>query len=270
MKQTHPFYLLGVRPWESPLLSRSIASIARNHQELQLFYRIDPTLTLLQSGSCHENISPKGQIMAMDCSTSQPQGSPKEMEQLLRHILTQCQRQGYGGIATFFPYTPHPSPLKELTTRLDEEANKHHLLYYTTEEYAPFTRHSKIFLSTALSGGSLEERFAQAIHRYSPQRILMDLEPMGVDFLLPSPKGTGIPRTREEIALQIAQENPFVFFSRELCAKYFTHQHTENSLRFLLFDDETTLNEKIKRAKQWNLYGVSLTWSQVMDFSLFH
>lgn len=270
MKQTHPFYLLGVRPWESPLSSRSISSIARNHGELQLFYRINPALALLQSGSCHQNLSPKGQIMAMDCTTALPQGSFKEIESLLRHILAQCKGQGYKGIATFFPYTPHPSPLKELTTRLDEEAKKEQLLYYTTEEYAPFTHHSKIFLSTALSGGSLEERFSSLIHRYSPQRIVMDIEPMGVDFPLPSPKGTGNPRTLEEINVQIAQEKPYVFFSRELCAKYFTHHNTPHSLNFLLFDDPSTLREKINRAKQWDLYGVSLTWSQVVDFSLFH
>lgn len=267
MKQKEPQFLLGVRPWESPLPVRSVQSLGKKYSELQFFYRVDHHLTLLQSSSCHQNLRPKGQILALDCTTSQPEGN---LSALCTKLLEECHQKSYRGIATFFPYTPHPSPLKELTTTLDHLTKKEGLSFYTTEEYAPYTQHAFLFLSTALSGGTLQGRFSTAIEQYSASRIVMDLEPMGEDFLLPSPKGTGEKKTLEEIHRQIATEAPFVFFSRELCGKYFTYQNTERSLRFVLFDDETTLKEKIALAKQWHLHGVSLTWSEMSPFSLFH
>lgn len=266
MKPKEPILLLGVRPWESPLPIRSIPSISKNHRELQWFYRLDHHLTLLQSGSCHENLKPKGHILALDSTTSQPEGDP---QRVCDTLLEECHRKGYHGIATFFPYTPHPSPLKQLTSLLDQRSKKEGLSYYTTEEYASFTQYAYLFLSTALSGGTLEGRFSQAIQRYTPSRIIMDLEPMGEDFLLPSPKGTGDKKTLEEIHAQIARDHPSVFFSRELCAKYFTHQNRENSMRFLLFDDQSTLKEKMLLAKQWKLQGISTTWSEALPYQLF-
>lgn len=45
------------------------------------------------------------------------------------------------------------------------------------------------------------------------------------------------PLTREELAQKRRQMNPSVFFSGELCARYFTYMNREGGAHFVLFDD---------------------------------
>ena len=61
---------------------------------------------------------------------------------------------------------------------------------------------------------------------------------------------------------------PVTFFSPELCARYFTYMVKEGGIHFVLFDDERTVEEKIKIAGEMGLVAVVAAWHEVSEFGL--
>ena len=61
---------------------------------------------------------------------------------------------------------------------------------------------------------------------------------------LPSPDGQGRPMTQEELRQRMDRLEPRVFFSPQLCARYFTYMSRDTGAHFVLFDDGETLRKK--------------------------
>lgn len=234
-------------------------------KQLQLLYRLDANLMLLQASTCPPTLQRQGNMMTIDCQTIQVQG---DVTHFCKQVLQQVGKYNYAGICLLFPFT-QSGQLPHIITQLGQECATHGLDFLLPEEYGTLVKHSRILLTTQLTGGTLEGRFRTAIETYGAKRIVMDMECMGEDFLLPAPKGCGNPLSLPEIQQRITQEQAHVFFSHELCAKYFTYQNKEHSLHFVLFDDAHTLREKISCAKKWGLGGVATTWAQVEHWQLF-
>lgn len=258
MNQRENTVLIGVRPQELSLTKR------QKGVELQLLYRLDGNLNLLQAGTSSAQAFRKGQIMGIDCVSTVVQG---DVEACCRQILGQCERHGYGGICCLFPFGGL-NLLRNVVKSLELACKERFLSFYVSEDYGKDVERGKILVSTALSGGTLEGRFRGLMERFGASRIVMDIECMGEDFLLPAPKGCGDKLEYEEITQLMHRENASVFFSKELCARYFTYQNRENSLRFVLFDDQGTVREKIACARKWHLGGVAVTWGEVSSWNL--
>lgn len=259
MKQEETPLLLAVTPAD---LSQGFR---KKTKEIQLLYRMDSNLNLLQAANCPQKALRKGQIMGIHAVTTLPQG---DVENFCRQVLGQLERHGYCGLATFFPQS-HSALLRQTIQKLEIACQERFLDFYVTEAYGKDSHTAQIFISTALSGGTLEGRFNHVVECYGKHRIVMEIDCMGEDFLLPAPKGSGESLSPQEITALMHRENASVFFSKELCARYFTYQNTENSLRFVLFDDKGTVKEKIANARKWNLSGVCLSYPQVKDWNIF-
>ena len=54
------------------------------------------------------------------------------------------------------------------------------------------------------------------------------------DFFLPSPSGSGTPLSQDELHRRIHQLSPSIFFSQELCARYFTYMSRETGAHFTI------------------------------------
>ncbi len=152
----------------------------------------------------------------------------------------------------YFPGRGHGG-LSQVVAELAGICGRSGLDFLTTEGYGDVADSGEILVSSALCGGTLEERFAQVVETWGGHRVVMDIQPMGEDFLLPSPQGSGRKLSTQEIGALVAKEGAQVYFSPELCARYFTYQNGEHSLRFVLFDDEGTVAEKIRRAESWGI-----------------
>lgn len=85
-----------------------------------------------------------------------------------------------------------------------------------------------------------------------------------MDFLLPSPTGEGTPLTKESFDALYQDLSPSVFFSHELCAKYFTYQRAR-ARAFCLFDDADSIRFKLKLAQSLDLRWAFLLCSEVED-----
>jgi hypothetical protein len=55
---------------------------------------------------------------------------------------------------------------------------------------------------------------------------------------------------------------PAVFFSRELCARYYTYASRENGAHFVLFDDGDTLGRKAEVARQAGIHTFLTPWAE--------
>ena len=151
--------------------------------------------------------------------------------------------------------------------RLDGLFARHALALYVPEGYAPAAPHGRVMIPSALSGGSLELRLEEAGERYGPERLVLALELRREDFPLPSPSGGGRPLSREELEGMRRRLSPSVFFSRELCARYFTYMDGEGAPHFVLFDDGDTLARKVEVARRAGVRTFLAPWTQVAPFA---
>ena len=109
--------------------------------------------------------------------------------------------------------------------------------------------HAQVCISSALSGGTLVQRLREAQERFGRDRVVLALQRVAEDFFLPSPTGSGTPLTQEELRERIQQRQPSIFFSHELCARYFTYMSRESGAHFVLYDDASTLAKKLQVAR---------------------
>ena len=100
-----------------------------------------------------------------------------------------------------------------------------------------------VVVSTALSGGTLRRRLEEVCRHFTPRPVTLDLACVRADFTLPAPYGDGTMLTAQQLASLRAQRP--VFFSPELCARYFTYEQ-EGMTHLVLFDDADTLRRKIE------------------------
>lgn len=70
---------------------------------------------------------------------------------------------------------------------------------------------------------------------------------MMIDFPLSASGGDAVPLTPDRLH-RLAEGRP-TYFSRPLCARYFTY-HTDGGSRFVLFDDAQTLKSKMETAEK--------------------
>ena len=121
---------------------------------------------------------------------------------------------------------------------------------------------ARVLVCTALSGGDIENRLSACCRAFGPDRIVLDLQRLRMDFPLPCPTGEGIPLTDEQLAaLQTGRQ---IFFSRELGARYFTYRRGGET-RFVLLDDGDTLHRKIALGERLGIHRGLLTLPECAD-----
>ncbi len=135
--------------------------------------------------------------------------------------------------------------LQELTSALDAAAHRASLRFLIPLPLAEYAPHACVIADTAISGGSLEERFSSLLERFGADRLAAQLTQVCADFPLPCSNPNGTPLTNEQFHSLLHTTGSSVFFSRELCAKYFTYT-AHDQAHFVLFDDADTLRAKAR------------------------
>lgn len=161
---------------------------------------------------------------------------PPQPEALARDILRQCLQRGYTGVIL------EPVLTAAVMTALEILCRRYGRTLYVPERCGVQTTDAQVVVSTALSGGTLRRRLEEVCRSFGPRRIALDLACVRADFSLPAPYGDGTALTAQQ--LTALQEQRPVFFSPELCARYFTYEQ-EGMTHLVLFDDADTLRRKI-------------------------
>ena len=198
-------------------------------------FQLDRQGRLVQAGSG------QGGLMLVGVPEA-PEG-PADPGHAIREILALCTKRSFLGVILDLETPPTPY-LARFIRGLEEGLAKARKGLFLPESYNAYSQRAFLFLSSALSGGSLEGRLKDAVEQYGPQRLTLSLHRTSRDFFLPSPDGQGRPISREELDRRIRQLEPRIFFSPQLCARYFTYMSRDTGAHFVLFDDAETLKKK--------------------------
>ena len=187
----------------------------------------------------------------------------REQASLCREILRECSNRGFEGVAADLGQNTTPDRiafLEELAPLLHRNSKK----LFVSAAYGRHIPTAYVLINTALSGGTLRTMLSDACHTFGRQRVVLDIERVRMDFLLPSPSGEGTPLDAAEFNALCASLSPSIFFSHELCAKYFTY-HKDGRSHFVLFDDADTIRFKLKLGKSMDLRYAFLLCSETED-----
>lgn len=216
-----------------------------------LAYRISPNLRLLRlQGAQHL----RGGIMAVGDCPRFPQGDPGLFS---AELLRECSYRGFQGIILDLERPSHP--LIPVLPRLENLLARQGLTLFLPEEYAHTCSHAKVLLSSAISGGSFQQRLEQAAHTFGPERLVLAVEKNARDFLLPADSPRGCPLTPEQLSAHTAHS----FFSPSLCSRYSTYRDKSGNIHFVLYDDANSITEKIHSARRAGLTRFLLPWQEI-------
>ena len=223
-----------------------------------LAYRMGQGPHLFRTGG---NPPPSGGWMVLDCRDFDGLGRTAPFCQ---EVVRECAARNFSGVVCDFEAGPLP-PLEETAAQLGKECARRGWALLVPEPYAPCSPHAQVMISSALSGGSLELRLKEAAERLGRERVVLALQRTAEDFFLPSPTGSGRPLTRQQLRQLIQQRSPSIFFSRELCARYFTYMSRDSGAHFVLFDDPQTLAHKVEVARSVGISTVLGAWDDLRN-----
>lgn len=160
---------------------------------------------------------------------------------LCRDILQECSRRSFSGVVLDFEAAPTADRIRLVRT-LDEMLPRQNRALFVPEVWGTYVHRAGVLICTGLSGGSLRLRLDQAKARFSPRPLALDCQRLAMDFLLPSPNGEGLPLSIDQ--LRQLRQGRAVYFSEDLCARYFTCSRGKKT-HFILFDDADTIRRKL-------------------------
>ena len=159
-----------------------------------------------------------------------------------------------------------PSPfLAQLIRLVEEGLAQRQSTLFLPERYANFSHRASLYLTSAISGGSLRRRLEEVIAQYGARRLVLCLRRAREDFFLPATRGVGHPISQEELRQLRRRLEPSVFFSPHLCARYFTYMSRETGAHFVLFDDRETLEKKRTLALELGIRRFFLLYPEIAD-----
>lgn len=179
-------------------------------------------------------------------------------------ILTLCRARRFGGAVLDVDCPPTPY-LARLIRLLDEGLSPSGGWLYLPEAYGAYSKRALLYCTAAVSGGSLRHRLEELIARWGKHRLVLCLRRTREDFFLPAPTGCGKPLTPEALAALRRQFEPNVFYSRDLCAHYFTYMSRSTGAHFVLFDDAESLRQKRALAQEVGIRQFFLLYPEVAD-----
>ena len=222
-------------------------------------YRIGSGSTLLRQGQPGQS---RGGLLSISDRGAPPISDP---DALCAAVLRECGRRGCTGAVLDFEEPPRQDRLS-FARRLGAALASSRRSLYLPESYAQSAGNTAaVLVCTAISGGNFVQHLREAAGSHGgAARVALDVQRLRMDFLLPCRSGEGVPLSEAQLRQLLEREAPALFFSRELCARYFTY--TQNGqTHFVLFDDAGSLNQKLRAGAAMGFTAAFLMWPEVKD-----
>lgn len=219
-------------------------------------YRIGPDSTLLRQNLPAQL---RGGLLSLSDWDAPEILSP---EKLSGAIWQECSRRSYTGVVLDFE-APIQQDRLALLGALSRSPIRGRRALFAPEDCARDVPAVTPLVNTALSGGNYVQYLREKIAAWNRLPAL-DLQRLAMEFSLPQPSGQGVPLTQEALSERIRKFTPSVFFSQDLCARYFTYT-LEGRTRFVLYDDAGTLRQKLHLGTALGLQASFLMYPEVSD-----
>jgi len=190
-------------------------------------------------------------------------GTIRDVAALCRDVWRECGNRGYGGVLADFEQSIAEDRVKFLDALSGILARNKRMLF-VPESYGGQVPQAEVMICTALSGGNLRHRLEECSQRFGRGRIALDLQRLRMSFPLPCPSGEGAPLSGAELAEMLERKGKSVFYSNDLCAKYFTFTDSGNS-RFVMFDDADTIRWKLRLGQEVGVNHAFLMFPETED-----
>lgn len=221
-------------------------------------YRIGPESQLLRQSLL---LQTHGGLLTLGDRDAPPISAP---EALCAGILRECARRSYTGVLLDFEARP-AADRKVFAAMLAQQLRKTRRTLYVPESCA--VSGAVPLICTALSGGSFPQLLQEAARQFGgAEHLGLDVQRLRMDFTLPAKSGEGRPLSADEFRALMEKESPAVFFSQELCARYFTYMQDQET-HFVLFDDESTLRQKLKTGEAMGFSTAFFMWPEIRDIA---
>lgn len=178
--------------------------------------------------------------------------------EVLYDIKSECDERGFTAVFCDFE-----RGAGLYTTRfVIEAANffKHAIKLYVPEAFANAAHGARIVVSSAVTGGTCDESYRRIVARYGAGRVALVYDPVCMDFIMPAPKGIDDYINSDELRAVIKRENAVSYFSRELCANYFTYRDSDGKSHFVMYDDERSMLRKLSVARSCGIDTVFIAF----------
>lgn len=185
-------------------------------------------------------------------------------DEFCKELVRECGFRGYeGAVADFENEVSHDKA--GLLTAAADALEARSLKLYVPESYGMAVPNAKVLISSAISGGTLEQRLSEASMRYSKDRIVLEIQRLAMDFSLPSPNGLGENLSAAELDVIIGENGAQSFFTNDLCAHYFTYR-TDTDHHFVIYDTAASIKRKLDVAAASGIETAFVLWSEVADW----
>lgn len=214
-------------------------------------YRVGPRLLAAQGSA-----PPQGGLMLVGDG-----GECGGDDVLARDILWECLRREYDGVVLDW----QPGGARGgLTARVGQLCGQYGRRLFVPESYAAHAPRASVLVNTAVAGGTLKSCLENAVRRFGAGRIALDLERLRLDYTLPHSANRR--RALSLTELRRLREGKTVYFSEELCARYFTYR-SGNDNHYVLFDDAQSLRKKAALAENMGIREAFLMLPEVADIA---
>ena len=184
-----------------------------------------------------------------------------DLSALCKAIWNECEQRDFAGIVADFEQPVSEQRCAFLNQLCGVLRCKGRTLF-VPESYGEAVKGAMVLICTAVSGGTLHHRLGES-RRCFGDRVALDLQRVRMEFPLPCPSGEGCPIPQETLC-EFLSENPSVFFSEDLCAKYFVRV-CGCEPKFVLFDDAQTLHRKLRLAQGMGITTAFVMFPEVED-----
>ncbi len=220
-------------------------------------YRIGPDGRL----SCRDlPMRTRGGMMVLG---DQGCGTVGDIQALCRDVWRECANRSFSGVVADFEQSPAPDRISFLEA-MGRILSRNNRQLFVPEAYGAQVYQAGVLICTALSGGGLRQRLEEAAEVFGRRRVALDLERLRMRFPLPCPGGEGTPLTGEELNALLQARQPSIFYSSDLCAKYFTYAE-KNAAYFVLFDDANSLRRKMRMGRDMGFSTGFLMYPEVEE-----
>jgi len=218
-----------------------------------LFYRMGKGPVLLRSSGLSSH---RGGVLALSDKGFEPGG--EEYAAFSRELASEAVRRGFTSVLLDIE---NPA-LFPLVSAVCPVLTSYKLPVFLSPRLSGASKDAFVLIPSAISGGSFEGMLRDASEKYGSGRLALELVRQSSDFSLPFSDSDGTPLSPSERDALMERCSASSFFSRELCAKYFTYCDEAGTPHFVLYDDASTLSAKLTIAES---FGITHAFSLYPD-----